>query len=141
MACFVSMLLCIILFMPAHSFHSQALALARTIRKLGLTQAELATALDASQPQISRILRGHLQRRSRLFDELCVYVRSLRKGVTPSAVRENAELIDALAATWDGTAQHAAALAGVIRSLGALQKQAPPIKSDRNHEGVPHADR
>lgn len=41
-------------------------------------------------------------------------------GVTPEMVRENGELISAVAAVWDGSAAHAKALGTVIRSLRAL---------------------
>lgn len=81
---------------------AEAVVIAKQARAAGITQADLAMATGASQPQISRILRGQLSRRSRLFEEISVYVRSASPGVSPSAVRRNEELINALAVTWDG---------------------------------------
>jgi hypothetical protein len=49
----------------------------------------------------------------------------LEGGVTPDAVRGNDHLIEALAEAWDGSAEHAKALATVIRSLALLR----PVKS------------
>ena len=116
-----SMYLCIILFMksPA-SIRAEALAIADKARAAGITQMQISGAIGASQPQVSRILSGQLSRPSRLFAQICGYVRSMTDGVTPASVRKNNELIEAIAATWDGSAQHATALAAVIRSLGAL---------------------
>ncbi|MBE7423824.1 MAG: hypothetical protein HS110_15580 [Zoogloeaceae bacterium] len=127
--------------MSIHSLKAEAQALAKSVRKLGYTQSDLAIAMNASQSQISRILSGQLQRRSRLFDALCVYVFSAKKGISADTVRANAELMDALATTWDGTAVHAAALAAVIRSLGALQEHPKLIKSNAIRRKGPHAAR
>lgn len=101
---------------------ARALRAAQTCRELGIRQADIAEALGASQSQVSRILQGHGLRASRLFEEVCLYVERMSVGVTPEAVRGNEELVDALAATWDGSAIHAKALSTVIRSLGALGK-------------------
>ena len=99
---------------------SRANKAARLCRELKLTQAQIAADLGASQPQVSRILSGQNLRRSRLFEEVCLYVERFAKGVTTEAVQNNPVLLAALAETWDGTAAHANALATVIRSLRAL---------------------
>ena len=99
----------------------QATNLAQRARLAGLTQEQIAQAVSASQSQVSRILSGKAVRRSRLFDEICIYVNNAAKGVSPEAVCESGELIEAVASVWDGTAHHAKALAEVIRSLGALR--------------------
>lgn len=114
---------------------AEALAIARQARAAGITQTDLAMATGASQPQVSRILRGQLSRRSRLFEEISVYVRSASPGVSPGAVRRNEELINALAIAWDGTSQHAMALAAVIRSLGALQKAPKLAQAQKSKKG------
>lgn len=94
---------------------------ARRICKIrGVTQAQIAADLGASQSQVSRILKGMGMKASRLAEEVCLYVEKYEGGVTPDAVRENAELVNALTATWDGSATHASALSSVIRSLSAL---------------------
>lgn len=99
----------------------QAINLAQRARLAGLTQEQIARAVSASQSQVSRILSGKSVRSSRLFNEVCIYVNNAAKGVSPETVRENHELIEAVASVWDGTAHHAKALAEVIRSLGALR--------------------
>jgi len=90
------------------------------VRAAGITQTELAAALDVSQAQISRILGGHVVRRSKLLDELSVYVRVLSRSVSADMVRNRPSLVDALAETWDGSVAHERALVAVIRSLGAF---------------------
>lgn len=94
--------------------------LRRRIRAAGLTQQQIASAVDASQSQVSRVLSGHSSFRSRLYDRICIYVSSAVSGVTPDSVRQNAELIDALAEVWDGSPDHAQALSTVIRAMALL---------------------
>ena len=94
---------------------------ARCICKVrGLTQAQIAADLGASQSQVSRILQGQGLRGSRLAEEVCLYVEKHEGGVTPDSVKGNDDLVNALAVTWNGSATHARALAAVIRSLSAL---------------------
>lgn len=99
---------------------ARVLRAAEICRQRQISQTAIAEAIGASQPQVSRILSGQGLRRSRLLEEVCLYVERHVGGVTPEMVRENEELISALAAVWDGSTQHARALATVIRSLRAL---------------------
>ncbi|MEN3113199.1 hypothetical protein ACFONG_15115 [Uliginosibacterium paludis] len=94
-----------------------------------MSQTQIAACLGASQAQISRILRGHNLRPSRLFEEVCLLAERQSLGVTAEAVCQNEELIEALRETWDGTAVHARALATVIRSLSALSSPLPSSSS------------
>jgi transcriptional regulator with XRE-family HTH domain len=96
----------------------------------GITQAQIAEAVGASQSQVSRILGGHGLRQSRLLEEVCLYVERFAEGVTAEAVCENAELIDAIKSTWDGSAAHARALSTVIRSLAVLRTTSSAAKQD-----------
>ena len=84
---------------------------------------ESVTFLSELAPtQIShRILKGEAVRASRLFEEVCLFVECFEGGVSADTVRSNRELIEALQATWDGSASHAKALAAVIRSLAILK--------------------
>lgn len=94
---------------------------ARHICKMrGITQMQIADDLGASQSQVSRIFKGEGLQSSRLAEEVCLYVERYSGGVTADAVRKSDELVNALAATWDGSATHARALSAVIRSLAAL---------------------
>lgn len=100
-------------------FNAQALLAAKRAKELGLTQAQIASALSASQSQVSRVLSGNSRRHSKLLDGVCKYVFSVSRGEAQEP-RRNADLMAALSAVWDGTDEHARALALVIRSLGAL---------------------
>jgi len=99
---------------------SRVLSATAACRSLGVTQSQIAEALGASQGQVSRILGGKVRRASRLFEEVCLYVERMDQGVTAEAVRESDELINALQETWNGSSEHATALAAVIRSTKAL---------------------
>ncbi len=105
---------------------------ARRICQLhGISQSDIAAYVGASQPQVSRILNGEGTRASRLFEEVCLFAERFEGGVTAEVVKANQELIDALQATWDGSASHARALASVIRSLAVLT----PAQSGPSNSG------
>jgi transcriptional regulator with XRE-family HTH domain len=91
-------------------------------RSKGLRQQDIAKALGINQSQVSRILTGRIRRHTSVVERVCQYVLHRELDQTRRQVRDNAELIDALAAAWDGTSQHASALATVIRGLGALRR-------------------
>jgi predicted transcriptional regulator len=99
---------------------------------LGLDQMSIENATGVSQSQVSRVLAGKLKRRTTAFDSVCNYVHRKAGLVSPRDVRQCATLIDALAAVWDGSETHAAALATVIQSLGVL---APPAMERRSRDG------
>ena len=103
---------------------ARVLHAAQLCRSLGITQSQIASALGASQPQISRILKAQGSRKSRLFEEVCLYVERFAGGVTLENVRANQDLMEAMRATWDGSANHARALSEVIRSLAVLNRPA-----------------
>lgn len=92
----------------------------RICKTHGITQAQIAADLGASQSQVSRILKGQGLKSSRLAEEVCLYVEKFEGGVTADSVRRNDELVNALTVTWDGSATHARALSAVIRSLSVL---------------------
>lgn len=108
----------------SHSSHSPELV-AQHLRRTGITQMRLSVALGVSQSQISRVLSGKSSKRSKLLHRICRYALESAETVTPEAVRRNDELIESLAQIWDGTQEHAHALASVIRSLGALSRPSP----------------
>lgn len=113
--------------MPTPDLHARAQRAFSICHTLGITQGEIATAVGASQAQVSRILRGRNLRASRLFEEVCLYAERRSQGVTTEAVCQNPDLIEALRETWDGTAIHARALATVIRSLSSLSSPVPSV--------------
>lgn len=85
-----------------------------------IAQRKIANAVGVTQSQVSRVLSGQSSRHSRLSHEICKYVYGVVQGLSIENVRRNEELMAALAATWDGSPKHAAALAAVIRSLRVL---------------------
>lgn len=114
---------------------ARALRAGEICNEHGITQAQIAAAVGASQSQVSRILSGQGLRQSRLMEEVCLYVERFSVGVTADAVRENAELVEAVQAAWDGSGSHARALSTVIRSLAVLRS-----KPETDEEG-PTKDR
>lgn len=104
-------------------------ALHDRVAKRELTQLELAEHSGVSQSQISRILSGQYRRESVNVQRLCEYARTaLDIPVQPSSVALGV-LNSAIDETWDGTDEHAEALALVIRSLSALH---PPHRRKLN---------
>lgn len=97
-----------------------ALSLASHFASAGVTQNALASAIDASQSQVSRILSGRIVRHTKLLEKLCIYASRRLKFHRRRDVRRNAELMSALTDVWDGSDEHAHALAHVIRSLAEL---------------------
>jgi transcriptional regulator with XRE-family HTH domain len=91
------------------------------VRDLGLTQMQISLESGISQGQISRLLSGANSGSSKMYRRLCKYVIKKRGGISEERVRANEELMQALAATWDGTREHAAALSKVILSLRQLR--------------------
>ncbi|WP_408492165.1 helix-turn-helix domain-containing protein [Paraburkholderia strydomiana] len=99
-----------------------ALLLASHFASAGVTQNALAIAIDASQSQVSRILSGRIVRHTKLLERLCIYASRRLKFHRRRDVRQNAELMSALTDVWDGSDEHAQALAHVIRSLAELDE-------------------
>lgn len=96
-------------------------ALRAAISRLKLTQIHMAIALGVSQGQLSRALNGETKGRSKLLPQLCEYVFSKDVGITDERILSEPNLLEAIRLVWDGTPQHARALASVIRSLGVLR--------------------
>jgi transcriptional regulator with XRE-family HTH domain len=90
-------------------------------KNIGITQEEIAKAINVNQSQVSRIFRGQVHRHTVTLEKICKYARVKSVKVTPDDVRNSDVLINALSDVWDGTDQDAQALAGVIRSLQALR--------------------
>jgi transcriptional regulator with XRE-family HTH domain len=85
------------------------------LRREGMTQAELAEKARVSQPTVSRAKRRVPRRNSESYSRLCSYIREVSREISlPRTV------CDALAEIWDGSPEHAEALAGLIRAAGGL---------------------
>lgn len=85
-----------------------------------MSQSEMALALNVSQSQVSRLLSGQATRVTPLMHKLCEFLMGSLSSTSVDRVRENSELVEAIAFAWDGSPRHAAALAAVIRSLRVL---------------------
>ncbi|MBK9347831.1 MAG: helix-turn-helix transcriptional regulator [Burkholderiales bacterium] len=90
-------------------------------KNIGITQEEIAQAINVNQSQVSRIFRGQVHRHTDTLGKICKYALLKSVKVTPDDVRNSDTLINALSDVWDGTDQDAQALAGVIRSLQTLR--------------------
>jgi transcriptional regulator with XRE-family HTH domain len=91
----------------------------------GVSQAELARRARVSQATVSRTLndtpRRHGEARRRLFK----YIHDQQGGGLDQT------LTDAVAATWDGSPEHARALASLISASGELW---PRLGRDQRHD-------
>lgn len=91
-------------------------------REQGLTQTQIAVAIKADQSQVSRVLSGKSKRASKVFNAVCNYVNRISPTIDHALVKQNDDLLGAIASVWDGTEHHALALSNVIRSLGDLSR-------------------
>lgn len=103
------------------SSRDSASTLGDEVRRLKVSQQEIAEALGISQSQVSRVLAGKNVRNSKIAADIRSYLALRGRSVTPQQLLKHPELVEALIAVWDGTVAHGKALAGVIRSLGALE--------------------
>lgn len=97
--------------------------LASAIDGLGITQEELSIKLNISQSQISRVLTGKVTSRSKAYRLLCGFMRiswEVDPLSSPQAQSDDTIAI-AVRNVWNGTPEHAEAIAGVIRSLAAFE--------------------
>ena len=99
------------------------LALKTQIALRRLTQSEVATQAGVDQATVSRILARCPRRNGKAFYRLCNYAlmpSSRKKRFDP---RDNGEMMEALRDVWDGTDDHAEAIAGLIRAAGYLSER------------------
>lgn len=106
------------------------LVLRSVARAKGITQMEIARAVGVNQSRVSRLLSGDRLPDTLTAHKVCAWIMRSPGAVRDSDVLENKELIDAVAFAWDGSPQHATALAAVIRSLRVLWSQAELPKAE-----------
>lgn len=95
-----------------------------TLGKSGLTQPQIGSAAGVSQPAVSRLLAKCPKRNGRAFKKLCKYAESQRayaQTTLPLPVGD-ATLASAIREVWNGTPEHAQALAAMIRAAGAAAR-------------------
>jgi len=95
-----------------------------TLGRSGLTQPEMGRAAGVSQPAVSRLMAKCPKRQGGAFKKLCIYADSQRayaQETLPLPV-EDAALVSAIREVWNGTPEHAQALAAMIRAAGVAAR-------------------
>ncbi|MDP3888200.1 hypothetical protein [Hydrogenophaga sp.] len=95
-----------------------------TLGRSGLTQPAIAQAAGVSQPAVSRLMAKCPKRQGSAFKKLCIYADSQHayaQATLPLPV-ENAALVSAIREVWNGTPEHAQALAAMIRAAGVAAR-------------------
>lgn len=91
---------------------------------LGESQERIALEAGVSQAAVSRLMMACPDRNGRAFKKLCIYANNLleaRQGTLPLPIEE-ASLVSAIREVWNGTPEHAQALATMIRAAGAAAR-------------------
>lgn len=102
--------------MQEDSLAKQLLAL---IESRHLSQKSVAKAAKVSQSTVSRALRGHIERQGRAKTRLFIYIqRELQNEVSRGTGTE--KVVKAFEGIWDGSEEHAAAIAKIISASGGL---------------------
>ena len=84
-----------------------------------LSQESIAKAAKVSQATVSRALRGRIKRQGRARTRLFIYIRQeLQKEGLSGTGKE--KVVKAFENIWDGSEEHAAAIAKIIRASGGL---------------------
>lgn len=102
--------------------------LAQKYQRAHLTQTQLAKELGIPQSQISRVLNGKTKRPNNTYFKLCNYLNKKIENVKSRDAPIPTEILQAVEEVWDGSLDHARALAAVIRSLAVLKLQCPSEK-------------
>jgi transcriptional regulator with XRE-family HTH domain len=87
----------------------------------GIAQEDAAKGSKMSQTTVSRILKGELRTHTRALIRLCKYAKIPAYQEIETDPAKSQLLMQALRDTWDGSADHAKALARVIKSLRGLE--------------------
>lgn len=99
---------------------SQWVEMHTILRSKNMTQPQIAESAGISQPAVSRLLANCPIRLGSAFKKLCIYAESQRKSdqsALPLPV-DNTALATAIREVWNGTPEHALALAAMIRAAG-----------------------
>lgn len=89
------------------------------IQSRHLSQKSIAKAAKVSQATVSRALRGRIERQGRARARLFIYIRQELQNEDLSG-RGKEKVVKAFENIWDGSEEHAAAIAKIIRASGGL---------------------
>lgn len=99
--------------------------LADLVRRGQITQVQIQAVTGVHQSQISRILRGQVRRTSANVDALCKYAKTRHGGRAGSRSPAGLQRLHAVASRlWNGTPDHAQALADAMEAIGRVQEAA-----------------
>ena len=89
------------------------------MRERQLTQKSVAKAAKISQSTVSRALQGHFERQGRARAKLFTYMHneSLNEGLSGKGKDKVVRAFDSI---WDGSEEHAVAIAKIIKASGGL---------------------
>jgi predicted XRE-type DNA-binding protein len=91
-----------------------------------VTQDEISAATGVHQSQISRVLSGHVKRASKNVHKLCKYVDNMHNMDLTIDGLIDSRLYKAIKRVWDGSPEHAEAIAKVILSLDGMAVRDSP---------------
>lgn len=89
-----------------------------------ITQESVYKATGVHQSQVSRILSGQIKRPSKNVLKVCKYAAHLHISDLPSPLIDT-RILSAINQVWDGSSEHAEAIAKVIRSLRGMSVRLP----------------
>lgn len=92
----------------------------------GTSQMSIAKGSGVSQATISRVLERCPKRNSKAFTKLCKYALPEPSSMDSADPATSPLLMDALRETWDGTPEHAKALADILRAVNAARNVTKP---------------
>lgn len=94
--------------------------------RAGLLQDQLATRAGVSQSAVSRILEKCPQKDGQAFKRLCKYASEnagtpASGGAAPRPI-DDQSITEAIWEVWNGTPEHARAIAALIRAVGVVAR-------------------
>ena len=87
-----------------------------------ISQNAIAEAAKVDQATVSRVLSQCPKRAGKAFRRLCKYAEKIEAAAIQPNPSGCPELMSALGNVWDGSNEHAEALAAIIRAVGLAAK-------------------
>ena len=106
----------------ARDIKQQWVRLKSILEGAGLSQSTVSDAAQVDQATVSRVLSHCPKRAGKAFRRLCKYADTVdTKAIRPDPSGSH-ELMSALGNVWDGSDEHAEALAAIIQAVGLATK-------------------